>query len=160
MAGFSSKAKSLTANLTYGVGWAAGQISYAPVQFAGFVFLLRTLTTLKLLQRISIKNQTFLNVNSAKSPAIGYGAQGILGLGFTSLSTIDAIVNQTGSSAGRSLLFNAFADNPNEANFISFALPRSIDPDHDVLGAITIGPWSNCIRISVLNTYLCRRIRR
>jgi len=115
----------LTANLTYGVGWAAGQISWAAAEFAG----------------IPIKNQSYLDVNSVKNPAIGYGAQGILGLGFTSLSTIDALVNQTGSAAGRSLLFNAFNENPNEANFISFALPRSTDPDHDVLGAITIGEY-------------------
>jgi saccharopepsin len=40
-----------------------------------------------------------------------------MGLGFTSLSRIDALVNKTGSSSGRSLLYNLFSDNPNEPNF-------------------------------------------
>lgn len=81
-----------------------------------------------------------MDVTSAENPALGYGALGILGLGFTSLSTVDALVNQSGSNGGRSLLFNAFLDNPSEPNFISFALPRSSDPgSDDFVGAVTIG---------------------
>lgn len=98
----------LTYNLTYGIGWVFGHISYAAVEFVG----------------VSITNQSYLDVSTANNPALAYGAEGILGLGFTSLWTIDSLVNQTGSSAGRSLLFNAFHDKPSEPNFISFALPR------------------------------------
>ncbi len=62
-----------------------------------------------------------------------------MGLGFTSLSTIDALVNKTGSSSGRSLLYNLFSDNPREPNFIAFSLQRSTDPTNDVEGTFLIG---------------------
>jgi hypothetical protein len=67
----------------------------------------------------------------------------MLGLGFTSLSNIDHLLNQTGSSAGRSFLFNAFSVNPQEPNFISFALSRSSDDqlEDEVNGAITISEY-------------------
>ncbi|KAI9467080.1 acid protease [Lactarius psammicola] len=114
---------STTYNLTYGIGWAYGHISYSAVQFAG----------------ISVPNQAFLDVSSAQNPTIDYGTNGIMGLGFTSLSTIDALVNKTGSSSGRSLLYNLFSDNPREPNFIAFSLQRSTDPTNDVEGTFLIG---------------------
>ena len=80
-----------------------------------------------------------IDASSAVNPALGYGAQGILGLGFTSLSNIDAAVNKTGGSWGRSLLFNAFNLNSSEPNFITFALQRSTDPSDDTEGMFTIG---------------------
>jgi saccharopepsin len=57
------------------------------------------------------------------------------------LSTIDALVNGTGSSSGRSVLFNAFLDNPSEPNFIAFALQRSTDANatDEVEGTFSIG---------------------
>ena len=73
------------------------------------------------------------------NPALSYGALGIVGLGFTSLSTIDALVNHTGTDSGRSLLYNAFKDNPTEPNYIGFALQRSTQPDDDVEGTFSIG---------------------
>ena len=76
---------------------------------------------------------------SANNPALSYGADGIAGLGFTSLSTIDALVNKTGTDDGRSLLFNMFQDNPSEPNFISFSMQRSNDPSGDVEGSFGIG---------------------
>lgn len=91
--------------------------------------------------RIQVANQSFLDVSDANNPALGYGAQGLLGLGFTSLSNIDNLMNQTGSSAGRSFLFNAFSTNPQEPNFISFALSRSSDDEDEVNGAMTIGEY-------------------
>lgn len=118
-----SNQTSTTYNLTYGIGWAYGHISYSTVQFAG----------------ISVPSQAFLDVSSAQNPAIDYGTKGIMGLGFTSLSTIDALVNQTGSSSGRSLLYNLFSDNPQEPNFIAFSLQRSTDPTNDVEGTFLIG---------------------
>ncbi|KDQ64498.1 hypothetical protein JAAARDRAFT_28127 [Jaapia argillacea MUCL 33604] len=113
----------LTHNLTYGIGWAYGHISYASVDFAG----------------IHIPTQALLDVSSANNPALSYGANGILGLGFTSLSTIDAVVNGTGSSAGRSLLYNAFLDNPSEPNYLAFSLQRSTEPNDPVQGTFSIG---------------------
>ncbi len=88
---------------------------------------------------ISIPNQAFLDVSSAQNPAVTYGASGIMGLGFTSLSSIDAVVNKTGSSSGRSLLYNLFSANPKEPNFIAISLQRSSDPIADVEGTFLIG---------------------
>jgi len=91
--------------------------------------------------RIQVANQSFLDVSVANNPALGFGAEGLLGLGFTSLSNIDHLLNQTGSPAGRSFLFNAFSINPQEPNFISFALSRSSDDQDEVTGAMTIGEY-------------------
>jgi saccharopepsin len=88
---------------------------------------------------ISTPSQALLDVTAADNPALGYGASGILGLGFTSLSTIDATLNSTGSSTGRSLLFNLFAANPSQPNFISFAMQRTTEPNSDVEGSFAIG---------------------
>jgi len=89
---------------------------------------------------ISVTQQAFLNVSSAQNPALSYGAEGILGLGFTSLSTIDAVLNQTGVSTGRTLLYNLFQDNPSEPNFIAFSLDSSSDGD-GVSGTFSIGVY-------------------
>ncbi|KAL4081864.1 aspartic peptidase domain-containing protein [Scleroderma yunnanense] len=118
----SATATSISQNLTYGIGWAYGKIAYAPAEFAG----------------ISVSQQAFLNVSSAQNPALSYGAAGILGLGFTSLSTIDAVINQTGASTGRTLLYNLFEDNPSEPNFIAFSLASSTDDD-GIVGSFSIG---------------------
>jgi saccharopepsin len=93
--------------------------------------------------RIQVANQSFLDVSVVNNPALSYGAQGMLGLGFTSLSNIDHLMNQTGSSAGRSFLFNAFSINPKQPNFISFVLSRLSDDqlEGDANGAITIGEY-------------------
>ncbi|KAF7794539.1 hypothetical protein EIP86_005673 [Pleurotus ostreatoroseus] len=128
-------------NLTYGIGWAYGTISYAAVEFAGF----------------SISSQAYLDVSKAENPALSYGADGIAGLGFTSLSTIDAWVNHTGGSTGRSLLYNAFAANPSEPNYIAFSLQRSTDPDSDVEGSFSIGEvesqYSAVLNSTALSTW-------
>lgn len=73
------------------------------------------------------------------NPALSYGAEGILGLGFTSLSTIDALVNRTKSDRGRSLLYTMFEDNKSQPNFIAFALQRSTHEEDDVDGSFSIG---------------------
>ena len=91
--------------------------------------------------RIQVTNQSFLDVSIVDNPALGFGAEGLLGLGFTSLSNIDNLLNQTGSPAGRSFLFNAFSIDPREPNFISFALSRSSDDQDEVTGAMTIGEY-------------------
>ncbi len=88
---------------------------------------------------IGVKKQAYLDVSSAQNPALSYGAVGILGLGFTSLSTVDALVNRSGADTGRSLLYNLFEDNPSEPNFIAFALQRSTHADNEVEGSFSIG---------------------
>jgi saccharopepsin len=111
--------------------------------------------------RINITSQAYLDSSVANNPALSYGADGIAGLGFTSLSTIDALVNNSDSSSGRSLLYNMFMQNPSDPNFIAFALQRSSDDDadsDDVQGSFTIGTFP-AIQGSLLATYtLCRRI--
>lgn len=87
---------------------------------------------------ITVPQQAYLNVSSAQNPAMSYGAAGILGLSFDSLSRIDAAINQTGSSSGRSLLYNLFHDNPSEPNFIAFSLQSTSDGD-GVQGTLTVG---------------------
>ncbi|KAF4619165.1 hypothetical protein D9613_005082 [Agrocybe pediades] len=113
----------LTANLTYAIGWAAGNVVYAPVEFVG----------------ISVAEQALLDADQVNNPVFSYGAQGIAGLGFTKLSTIDFTINGTSKSTGRSLLFNMFDANPSEPNFIAFALQRSTEPGDDVEGSFSVG---------------------
>ncbi|KAI9513331.1 acid protease [Russula earlei] len=110
-------------NPTYGIGWAFGHISYSTVQFSG----------------ITVPNQAFLDVSSAQNPTITYGASGIVGIGFTSLSNIDALVQKTGSSSGSSLLYNIFSSQTQEPNFIAVSLQRSTDPTADVQGTFLVG---------------------
>jgi len=71
------------------------------------------------------------------------GARGIAGLGFTSLSSIDAEGNQTHSNADRSLLYNLFQVNPSEPNFIGFMLQRnaSQNPQDSQDGSFSIGEY-------------------
>lgn len=95
--------------------------------------------------RLSIPSQAFLDVSSATNPALSYGATGILGLGFTSLSSIDYAVNQTGADWGRSLLLNAFIADPTTPNYITFAMQRSTEAEDEIEGTFTIGtPRIDC----------------
>ncbi|TFK43535.1 aspartic peptidase domain-containing protein [Crucibulum laeve] len=115
----------LTFNLTYAIGWAFGHVAYAPVEFVG----------------MTVPKQAFLDVSEVLNPALGYGAKGIVGLGFTSLSTIDALVNTTNSADGRSFLYNLFDVHPEQPNFLAFALQRSTEVDDDVEGSFAIGEY-------------------
>ncbi|TFK28745.1 acid protease [Coprinopsis marcescibilis] len=119
----STQETNLMLNLSYAVGWAHGHIAFAPVDFVG----------------IHIPRQAFLDAETAGNPALGLGAHGIVGLGFTRLSSIDNELNSTGASTGRALLQNLFEANPQEPNFIAFALHRSNQPDDDVEGSFSIG---------------------
>ncbi|KAH9482643.1 putative aspartic-type endopeptidase CTSD [Psilocybe cubensis] len=117
------KQTDISLNLSYAIGWANGNIAYAPVEFVG----------------ISVPSQALVDADQVNNPALGYGAQGIAGLGFTRLSNIDMKINNTNSAQGRSLLFNLFEANPSEPNFIAFALQRSTQPGDDVEGSFSIG---------------------
>lgn len=128
-------------NLSYGMGWAYGNVGFGPVEFSGWVAPQYSDAVAHGSFRIRITNQSFLDVSDANNPALGYGAQGLIGLGFTSLSNIDYAMNRTGSSSGRSFLFNAFSIDPQEPNFISFILSRSSDDQDELSGAVTIGEY-------------------
>ncbi|QRV72918.1 aspartyl protease [Ceratobasidium sp. AG-Ba] len=106
-----AQVSNIVGNITYGTGWAAGPISRADVSFAGY----------------NVSSQAFMMATSSNNPILEWGAQGLVGLGVNSLSTIDQLVNSTGSSWGRSLLYNIFAQSPTTPNFIAFLLQRSGD---------------------------------
>jgi len=114
---------SLTLNLTYALGWADGYIAYASVQFLD----------------IFVPSQAFVDAKTVDNPAMSYGANGVAGLGFTRLSSVDSLINSTRQSTGRSLLYNLFMSNPSESNFIAFSFDRNGDPGSDVQGVFSIG---------------------
>ena len=86
-----------------------------------------------------MKNQALIDASVASNPIISYGVSGIVGLGFTKLSTIDNALRNAGIDDGKSLLYNLFLDNPDEPNFIAFALQRTKEHQGDVEGSFTIG---------------------
>ncbi|KAF8621592.1 hypothetical protein AX15_007617 [Amanita polypyramis BW_CC] len=118
---------STTFNLTYAVGWASGYIAYAPIDFAG----------------LSIPKQVFVEATQVNNAAVSFGGRGIAGLGFTSLSALDAEGNQTRSNADRSLLYNLFQANPSEPNFIGFMLQRNVSAiaEPSEVGSFSIGEY-------------------
>lgn len=91
------------------------------------------------LARLSVPKQAFVEATVVNNSAISYGARGIAGLGFTSLSSIDAEGNETHSSADRSLLYNLFQVNPAEPNFIGLMLQQQNDSDNSQEGSFSIG---------------------
>ena len=95
-----------------------------------------------------MRDQAYLDVQNANYPALGRGANGLLGLGFTSLSDIDSELNKTRSSSGRSLLYNMFEDNPADPNFIAFSLQRSTaSGEDDIEGTFAIGRASHVFQL-------------
>ena len=86
-----------------------------------------------------MKNQALIDASVASNPIINYGVSGIVGLGFTKLSTIDNALRNAGIDDGKSLLYNLFLDNPDEPNFIAFALQRTVEHEGDVEGSFTVG---------------------
>ena len=88
---------------------------------------------------INVTKQAFIDATTANNPILSYGVDGIVGLGFTKLSSIDYALNKTGATDGRSLLYNLFLDNPKEPNFIAFSLQRTSEASGDVDGSFTIG---------------------
>ncbi|KAJ1308995.1 hypothetical protein OPQ81_004677 [Rhizoctonia solani] len=149
-----SRTSDILGNITYGIGWAAGPISQANVSFAGF----------------NVSSQAFMLATSANNPILDWGADGLLGLGLNSLSKVDHLVNSTGGSWGRTLLYNIFSQSPRTPNFIAFLLQRSehflnetaegsftigeLEPEYEsaisATEAIPIWPMVNPTRWSVL----------
>ncbi|KAG2160117.1 aspartic peptidase domain-containing protein [Suillus bovinus] len=105
-------------NLTYGIGSASGNIAYTAVQLGTY----------------QVQNQAFLNVDNTYHQ----GADGILGIGFISLSMIQKKIKKT---AGRPIIANLFEQNPSTPNFMALALERTTDNENTSGGAITIGEY-------------------
>ena len=89
--------------------------------------------------RISVPKQAFIDATEASNPILSYGANGIVGLGFSKLSGVYGALTKAGESDGQALLQNMFADNPKEPNFIAFSLQRTTEDTGDVEGSFTIG---------------------
>jgi hypothetical protein len=89
--------------------------------------------------RYDIADQAYLAFQSGNNPVLNFGASGIIGLGMTSLSHIDATVDTGTNTWGRSLLYNIFAQNPSQPNFIAMALERSSGEGDTVQGSLGIG---------------------
>ena len=137
----------LLPQLQYALGWAFGHIAYASVQFLKCVVfcieISKSIQNSSSLRSISVASQAFVVADSVNNPAIGYGASGIFGFGFTQLSSVDSLINSTRQSTGGNLLYNLFLHNPSEPNFIAFFLQRSTDPVEDGLqGSFSIGIFS------------------
>lgn len=70
----------------------AGHMDMSPMLLSSFPSMLSTIFPNGLwrsrVNSISVSKQAFIDATSAQNPALTYGASGILGLGFTSLSTI------------------------------------------------------------------------
>ena len=88
---------------------------------------------------ITVLSQAFVDASSVENPALSYGADGVLGFGFTHLSMIDSLLNSTHQSTGGNLLYNLFLANLSEPNFIAVSLQRSTDNLDDVQGTFSIG---------------------
>lgn len=107
--------------------------------FLSALFVMNPSKNLFSLLSITVLSQAFIDASSVKNPALSYGADGVLGFGFTSLSMIDSLLNSTHQSTGGNLLYNLFLNNFSQPNFIAISLQRSTDTLDDVQGTFTIG---------------------
>ncbi|KAH7929963.1 acid protease [Leucogyrophana mollusca] len=105
-------------NLTYGIGSVSGNVAYGAVAFGGY----------------HVNNQAFLNVDKTNEQ----NGQGILGLGFNSLSTIEKNVNDR---MAQPIMANIFSQNPSTSNFVALALERSHDKEDTSGGVLSIGQY-------------------
>ncbi|TFY62022.1 hypothetical protein EVG20_g6851 [Dentipellis fragilis] len=118
-------------NITYGLGYTAGNVSYAPMEFASY----------------SVPSQAFLfNASVDQGTLDSYakvGAQGLIGLGFdTQYSSfiVNAVANRThGDTSGRSALGNIFKQNPSTPNSLSLLFSRTNDLESTANGTFAIG---------------------
>ncbi|KAF8338778.1 aspartic peptidase domain-containing protein [Cantharellus anzutake] len=117
---------SIPLNLTYGTGadsGAGGFIGNASVAFANQ----------------NVPNQALLVADTFNNPVTSFGAVGIMGLGFPSLSNIENAISKTGGNWGKTFLYNAFAQNTSEPNYITFSLTRAENGTLLDEGGFTIG---------------------
>lgn len=133
----------ITTNIIYGIGNTFGRIARGPVSFAGCVSVSlqhpSCSTNVSATHRYDIPDQAYLQFQNGSNPVFVLGAKGIVGLGSTSLSLIDAVVKNTTNTWGQSLLYNIFSLYPSKPNFIAMSLGRSVDTVSAVGGSLGIG---------------------
>ena len=113
-----SSTTNTTVNLTYGIGFAYGNIAYGAVSFGGY----------------DIDNQAFLTVSKDSDQ----GSEGIIGLGFDGLSALE---RTTKNASTQSVMANMFAKHPSTPHLIGLALERSDDGEETAGGFLTIGEY-------------------
>lgn len=86
-----------------------------------------------------IPSQAYIQFAAGTNPVLNFGAQGVVGLGFTGLSHIDSTVTASGADWGRSLLYNIFLIYPEDPNFIAMSLERDLDSANTVIGSLGVG---------------------
>ncbi|KAG8700838.1 hypothetical protein FRC09_005727 [Ceratobasidium sp. 395] len=95
----------------------------------------------------TVQNQSILlALNEEDMGLVGSGrADGLLGLGFDTLSTIANTVASAGPGQtwGRTLLSNIFISNPTTPNHIAFRLDRTGDGNNTDVGAFDIGTFAS-----------------
>ncbi|KAG8216943.1 aspartic peptidase domain-containing protein [Butyriboletus roseoflavus] len=107
-----------TVNLTYGIGFAYGNIVYGPVSFGGY----------------DVDHQAFLSVSKPSDQ----GSEGIIGLGLDGLSALE---RTTKNASTQSVMANMFAQHPSTPHLIGLALERSDDGEKTAGGFLTIGEY-------------------
>jgi len=94
----------------------------------------------------TVQNQSLLLVTDEKDMSLIEGnlTNGLIGLGFDSLSKISRKVSQTGANQtwGRTLLSNIFISDPTTPNHIAFRLDRTGDGNNTDVGAFDIGTFA------------------
>ncbi|KAG9094398.1 hypothetical protein FRC07_011307 [Ceratobasidium sp. 392] len=120
----------LPLKLSYGLGSVSGYVSQLTMGFAGY----------------TVQNQSILLINDEEQMSLIEGnlTNGLLGLGFDTLSSIAGAVAQTGPGQtwGRTLLSNIFISDPTTPNHIAFRLDRTDDGNNTDVGAFDIGTFA------------------
>ncbi|KAG8743450.1 hypothetical protein FRC10_012030 [Ceratobasidium sp. 414] len=120
----------LPLKLSYGRGSVSGFVSQLTMGFAGY----------------TVQNQSILLINDEQDMSLIEGnlTNGLLGLGFDTLSQIANTVAQIGPGQtwGRTLLSNIFISDPTTPNHIAFRLDRTDDGNTTDVGAFDIGTFA------------------
>ncbi|KAH7334923.1 aspartic peptidase domain-containing protein [Rhizoctonia solani] len=128
----------LPLTLSYGRGQVAGYVSQMTMSFAGY-----TVTNQSLLLITKEKDMSLIEANLTN---------GLLGLGFDTLSSIAGTVSQkTQQTWGRTLLSNIFISDPTTPNHVAFRLDRHEDGNNTDVGAFDVGTFAAGLE-SVNNT--------
>ncbi|KAG9089483.1 hypothetical protein FS749_001300 [Ceratobasidium sp. UAMH 11750] len=120
----------LPLKLSYGRGSVSGYVSQLTMGFAGY----------------TVQNQSILLITDEEDMSLIESnlTNGLLGLGFDTLSQIANTVAQTGPGQtwGRTLLSNIFISDPTTPNHIAFRLDRTDDGNTTDVGAFDIGTFA------------------
>ncbi|KAA1466890.1 acid protease [Dentipellis sp. KUC8613] len=118
-------------NITYGLGFTAGNISFAPMEFASH----------------KVPKQAFIFNGIVDQGTLDsyakFGAQGLIGLGFDTIfssNILTAVANRThGDVSGKAPLGNIFEQDPSTPNTLSFLFSRADDLESSATGMFAIG---------------------